>query len=188
MADNRPLYAHWFRCRTCGNRFSVKRLTADSSKVKAPNCPRRSCIGKSRQSHVPDIGFDPSEGKAPALGGSIPTRAFDTAMEMTMQDHGMTDIRDDARPGEPSVPKLRPDLQERADNFFGGQKKQNRGTRGKVDLSGLYGERASQAQNGTPQGTKFVQEGGHAIAPILNSKPTGSSPIPNYTSINPPGT
>ena len=176
-------FIHYFRCRGCGNRFGVTRLTADPAKVKTPRCPRKLCHGRVRQSHQEDIGFDPAEGKAPAQGGSLPVRAFDTAMEMTMQDHGMTDIRDDARPGESSVPKLRPDLQQKVDNYWGGPKKQTR--RGRVDLSGMYGSRTPQV-NGQAPAMKIDAGGGSHIAPILQSRPTGSSPIPAYVDIAAP--
>jgi len=181
--DDRQRYVHWFRCRSCGNRFHVNRLTADSSKVKTPNCPRRSCLGKSRESHTPDIGFDPAEGKAPAVGGSPFARAMDITNEIVAADHGMTDLNTSMRSGEITAPKLRPDLQAKADAFFNPPKRERRG---RVDLSGLYGERAVAAQNGQPAGQKFEAQGGHAIQPILTSKPQGSSPVPAYIDVAPP--
>jgi hypothetical protein len=157
----------------------VKRLTADPAKVKTPKCPRKSCGGKSRESHVPDIGFDAAEGKAPAVGGSLSGRAFDYAMQTTMADHGMTDIKDTMRAGENSVPPLPPRLQQQADSFWN-PKQAPAQRRGRVDLSGLYGAAASQGA--PPPGVqKFSAGEGHAIAPILNSQPTGSSPIPRHT-------
>jgi hypothetical protein len=185
MSDDRPRYAHFFRCRTCGGRFSVVRLTADPARVKTPKCPKRGCLGKIKESHAADIGFDPAEGKAPAQVGSAFARAMDLTNEIVAADHGMTDLNDTMRPGEVTAPKLRPDLQAKADAFFNPPKRERRG---RVDLSGLYGERATGGQNGQPAGQRFVQEGGHAIQPILTSKPTGSSPIPAYTDVAPPRT
>jgi hypothetical protein len=179
--DDRPIHLHGFRCRACGNRFTVKRLTADSSKVKIPKCPRKSCGGKSKASYVPDIGFDAAEGKAPAVGGSLSGRAFDYAMQTTMADHGMTDIKDTVRPGETSVPPLPPRLQQQADSFWN-PKQAPAQRRGRVDLSGLYGPAANQGA--PPPGVQTLASGaGHPIAPILNSRPTGSSPIPAHTII-----
>lgn len=133
---------------------------------------------------MPDVGFDPAEGKAPALGGSSFARAMDLTNEIVAADHGMTNLNDSMRPGEVTAPKLRPDLQAKADAFFSPPKREPR--RGRVDMSGLYGERATAAQNGQPAGMKFVQEGGHAIQPILTSKPQGSSPVPNFIDVATP--
>ncbi len=182
--SEREQFLHSFRCKACGNRFGVKRFTADQSKVKIPKCPRRSCGGRAKASYVPDIGFDAAEGKAPSIGGSLVARGFDTAMQMTMEDHGLTNINDTMRPGEVSAPKLAPALQAKADNFWGGQKKQpEKGMlRGKVDMSGLYGAAATGAP-ATPGVARFTAEQGHAIQPILKSKPTGSSPIPKYVDV-----
>lgn len=119
MTDERPRYRHFFRCRSCGNRFSVDRLTADPAKVN-PRCPRRACQGKARQSHMPDVGMDVAAGKAPGQVGAIPVRAYDMAMEIATQDYGLTDIVDRPRVGESTAPKLPPHLQVKADNFFSG--------------------------------------------------------------------
>lgn len=183
MSDERPRYAHYFRCRTCGGRFNVVRLTADPAKVKAPKCPKRGCLGKIKESHTADIGFDPAEGKAPALGGSSFARAMDITQNIVAQDHGMTDLSDTMRPGEVTAPRLRPDLQKQADEYFSPPKRQRRG---KIDMSPLYGDRAAGGQNGQmPAGVKF-EGGAHPIAPILQSRPTGSSPIPHYTDVATP--
>lgn len=186
MIDDRQWYQHNLRCRMCAHRFHVKRLTADANKVR-PNCPK--CGGRTKQSFQADVGFDPAEGKAPAQIGSIPVRAYDAAMEITMQDHGITDIQDHSRPGavyragETSAPKLRPDLQAQADNFWGGPAKPKR--MGKIDMSPLYGARAQN--NGVTPG-QFNASSGSLIEPILKHKPTGTSAVPDYTPINPPGT
>lgn len=187
--DDRPQYRHFFRCRGCGDRFSVLRLTADPAKVKTPKCPKKRCTARVRVSHQEDIGFDAAEGKAPAQVGAIAVKAFDQTMEMTMADHGMTDIKDNARPGESSVPALRPDLQRQADSFWGsGQKRQAGTRRGRVDLSGMYGERATNAPkvNGQPAAMKFDAGQGSAIEPILRSRPTGSSPVPAFIDVATP--
>jgi hypothetical protein len=189
MTEDRPLFAHFFRCRTCGNRFSVKRLTADPSKVKTPKCPRRGCAGRVKESHMADVGMDVGAGKAPAQVGAIAVRAYDMALEVGAESAGLTDIKDHARPGESLVPALRPDLQKQADSFWGsGQKRQTqKGTiKGRVDLSGLYGSRATEAQGSQPPGMKFEAGQGHAIAPILQAQPTGTSPVPKYRDVAPP--
>lgn len=177
-------WLHNFRCRVCGNRFGVKRKTPDSSKVKTPRCPRKSCGGKARASHVPDIGLDVAAGKAPGHIGHDQVRAYDMALEMTAQDHQMGDLKDRPRPGETSAPPLRPDLQKQADNFWsgGGTRRQPQGgRRGKVDLSPIYGGRATAAQAQTPSAPQFTADRGAAIAPILQmpGKRPGDSPVPH---------
>ena len=179
MPDNRPMFMHMFRCRTCGNRFGVKRLTDDPTKVKTPRCPRKKCGGKSRESHVPDRGFDPAEGRAPATT-SIQAKAFDLAHQWQMEEQRTTDIRSDARPGESSAPKLEPRLQALSDGFWGGKKQQKTRT-ARADLSPIFGERAAAAQSGSPMiGQHFTADNAPGIAPILSAKPTGSSPVPDH--------
>lgn len=180
MIDDRQRYRHYFRCRTCATRFHVDRLTSDQSKVKAPNCPRKSCGGKSRESHVPDAGMDVSAGKAPGVVGSIPVLAYDAAAAIAMSDHGMTDLQDHRRAGEATAPKLRPDLQQKADNFWGGNQQKPRTRMAKVDMSPIYGERAT---GGVPPGAKFSADSAPAVMPILTSRPEGSSPIPKYVDV-----
>lgn len=122
MTDDRPRYEHRFRCRACAHRFSVVRLTADSSKVKTPKCPR--CKGRAKQSFMADVGMDVGAGKAPGVTGAIPVKAYDMALEVAAHNSGLTDINDKPRYGEISAPKLEPRLQQMADNFWGSQKPQ----------------------------------------------------------------
>ena len=179
MSDDRPRYAHWFRCRTCGNRFHVDRLTADSSKVKTPKCPRKSCGGKSKESHVPDIGMDVSAGRAPSTT-SIHATAFDLAYKWQMEEQRTTNILDSARPGESSAPPLEPRLQKLAEGFWGGNRQQKPRS-ARADLSPIFGERAAAAQAGAPpMGAKFSADNAIGVAPILTAKPTGSSPVPDH--------
>lgn len=180
IAADRPRFRHPFRCKVCGGRFFVDRLTDDPAKVKTPRCPHKACRGKAKRSFVDDIGIDIAAGRAPGQIGHVQVRAYDTALQMTAEDHGMTDIRDRARPGENSVPALRPDLQRQADQFWSGPQKQQRNNRqAHVDLSGIYGQRATAAQHGQ-QGARFTADGGSAIAPILQmpGKAPGDSPLP----------
>jgi len=180
MSTDRIRYQHFFRCKVCGTRFHVTRLTADPGRVKTPSCPRKRCGGRTKPSFAPDVGLDVGAGRAPAQTGANPeVRAYDAALKITAEDHGMTDLRDRARPGENSVPPLRPDLQRQADSFWSGPQKPA-ARRGKVDMSPIYGARA---QSGLPSATRFSADKGTAIAPILQAQPTGSSPIPKHTTI-----
>ena len=53
---------------------------------------------------------------------AIQNKAIDKTAEIVMDNYGMTDLRDNVRPGEAMAPKLAPHLQNGADNFFGGRK------------------------------------------------------------------
>lgn len=185
MTD-RPRYQHWFRCRACATRFHVVRVTDDPAKVKTPRCPKKSCGGKAKPSFVPDIPMDVAGGKAPAVtGANVQVSAYDRSMEIAMADHQMTDIQDHSRPGaiyrggESTAPKLPAHLQAQADGFWGGaQKPKTRSA--KVDLSPIYGQRATDA--GAPA-AQFKADAGSLIEPILRHRPAGSSPIPAHTVI-----
>lgn len=61
--------------------------------------------------------FDPT-GPAPAITGSITVRAVDKTAEIVMQDHGLTDLKDNIRVGEAMAPKLPGEQQKVADTFF----------------------------------------------------------------------
>lgn len=180
MTDDRQRYAHPFRCKSCGGRFQVVRFTADPDKVKTPKCPRKSCGGKAKQSFMEDVGMDVAAGKAPGVVGSVPVLAYDASMKIAMEDHQLTDIQDHHRAGEATAPKLRPDLQAKADGFWGGNQQKPRTRTAKVDMSPIYGERAT---GGAPPGARFSADSAPAVMPILTSKPEGSSPIPKYVDV-----
>lgn len=180
--SERALYRHHLRCRACAHRFHVDRVTADPDRVR-PHCPR--CRGKTKQSYVPDIGMDVSAGRAPGVvGANVQTKAYDITMENVMREQQLGDVQDHSRPGavyragEPTAPKLPAHLQVQADNLWGSAS--NRSTRtAKVDLSGVLG--ATPAINGQPPGQRYTADAPSAIAPIVKSKPPGSSPIPPHT-------
>lgn len=184
--DERPRYLHKFRCKACGNQFGVTRFTADSSKVKIPNCPRKKCGGKAKQSFMDDVGMDVAAGKAPATT-SIMANAYDTAMRFAMEDSQSTDIQDHSRPGavvrngESTAPKLPAHLQPMAENFWGGQRKKQNTRTARADLSPVFGQRAIDAQAGAPAvGSRFSADNAVGVAPILTAKPTGTSPVPDH--------
>jgi hypothetical protein len=186
---DRSRFRHFFRCKACGGRFHVDRLTADSAKVKTPNCPRKSCGGKAKQSHMPDIGMDVAAGRAPSTP-SVQATAYDMAMKIAMEDGQVTNIQDHSRPGAPvrngenTAPKLPAHLQPLADGFWGGKRNQGKTRTARADLSPIYGERATAAQGGAPVlGQRFTADNAPGVAPILTSKPTGSSPIPDHVSL-----
>ena len=187
VTDDRPRYEHRFRCRTCAHRFAVVRLTAESSKVKTPKCPR--CKNKAKPSYMADVGMDVAAGKAPGVTGAIPVRAYDMALEVAAHNSGLTDINDRPRYGEISAPKLEPRLQQQADNFWGSAKQQGP-KRMKLNVPlGDAGAPSFTVSNG--RGSQPMQQhgdidtaslisplhkGGEAARPktnMLNSWPTG---------------
>lgn len=141
-----------------------------------PKCPK--CQGKVKQSFVEDKGFDPADGKAPAVvGGNVQTKAYDMALDICAQDQKLGDIQTHRYEGESTAPKLPTHLQKQADAFWGGQQKKSKQM--SVDLSPIYGNRAQPAV----QGQRFVADRGAPIEPILKSKPEGSSPVPPHITI-----
>lgn len=103
------------RCRACGHEYSriLKHLNDPD-----PPCPRKAC----RTAATPLLGIDLEGGKAPSIGGSNTARAIKETSEMVMQTYGLSDLRDDMRPGENAVPKLPPAMQSQVDNFWGGSR------------------------------------------------------------------
>jgi hypothetical protein len=93
--------------------------------------------------------MDVAAGKAPGVIGAPDVVAYDMAMDAAAHNAGLTNLVDKPRYGESSVPKLPPALQEKADNFWG-KPAGAKTVRKRVDLSGLYGERATAAQAASP--------------------------------------
>jgi hypothetical protein len=187
MTDDRQRYRHFFRCKACATRFHVDRLTADPAKLKTPACPKKSCKGKVKASYQADVGMDVGAGKAPGIvGANVQTKAYDRAMEITMADHGMSDIQDASRPGavyrpgESTAPKLPMHLQKQADSFWGSQQQKPATRTAKVNMSGIFG----QPQQAPAPVAQFKADSGTALDPILKHRPPGSSPVPEHTVIH----
>jgi len=132
-------YKVTFKCEHCAHVF-VKVLK--SLDAPDPACPNLACPGPhfnraDRCSAPAEVIPDPVQvmsdkmdweaGKAPSVGGSNIAKAVDYTAEVVMQDHGMTDLKDNVRTGETMAPRLTPKLQTAADNFFSPGKKQQRG-------------------------------------------------------------
>ena len=60
----------------------------------------------------------PTTGPAPAIGGSTIVRAIDHTAQIVMEDHKLTDLKDNVREGETMAPKLPAPMQQAADTFF----------------------------------------------------------------------
>jgi hypothetical protein len=175
--SEKALYRHFWRCRMCSNRFHTDRATEDASAMN-PRCPK--CKGKAKESFVADKGFDPGEGKAPAVvGANVQVKAYDMALDICAKDQGLTDIQTHRYEGEGTAPKLRPDLQRQVDGFWSGAQKRTKKTA--VDLSPIYGDRAKPPANAT----RFKADTGSLLDPIMrgpNAQP-GASAVPAHTVI-----
>lgn len=104
-----PKMAITFRCRTCAMKFRVEQYDDDPD----PKCPNLECGAVQTP-----IGMDVGGGRAPAIGGSLNTRAMDTATRMVMEDQGLTDLQEAKREGDTMAPKLSTTQQRMADSMF----------------------------------------------------------------------
>src|SRR5579863_2292425 len=103
------IYVLTMRCTKCGLKWKQRSKTQHP---KRSRCPNAEC-GKINR----EIGFDPT-GTAPAIGGSIMTRAIDKTAQIVMEDHKLSDLRDNVREGDIMAPKLPAAQQQMADSLF----------------------------------------------------------------------
>lgn len=124
--------------------------------------------------------MDVAAGKAPGLIGAANVVAYDMAMEAAAHNAGLTDLNDRPRYGESSVPKLRPDLQHKVDNFFGpanGSPKPKT-VQKRVDLSGMFGQRAIDAQKASPiPGMKHIAPIAAGLPSAMVNRPGAPPPV-----------
>ena len=108
-------YRQKCHCKSCGH---VWTRYADAADSKPKKCPNKKC-GQLQMS----IGFDPTSGRAPGIvGANNSVKAVDMAAQIAMEDYGLTDLKDNVRPGESMAPPLAPVQQQKADSFFSGGK------------------------------------------------------------------
>ena len=98
-----------YRCKGCGVKFKATIYQGDPD----PDCPNLEC-----STTQTSIGFDPSTGRAPSMGGSLGVRAFDEATSIVMADQGLTNLSDAPREGDSMAPKLPIAQQRVADAVF----------------------------------------------------------------------
>lgn len=118
------------KCLACGHRYARVMRAMDEYELETipdPPCP---CCEKAGR--IPAFNYE--SGKAPAAIGSLLAQAVDTTAQIVMEDHGMTDLRDNVREGETAAPKLAPKLQAMADGMFARPKNRRRPTGGIFDL------------------------------------------------------
>lgn len=99
---------------SCHTNFGIP---AAGGFISKPFCPR---CGQNDVAFVGTTAPNPISAESRVKNGAV-----DSTAEIIMQDYKMTDLRDDARMGETSTPKLAPKMQAAADNFFTPQKNKN---------------------------------------------------------------
>ena len=118
------MYRISYRCEKCGHTW-IRTLKAVPKKD--PPCPSAKCEERSRVQQLErenaNLQRMLQDGAGPAhIGHKNVVKAVDATANMVMQDYGMTDLRDNLRPGDTMAPKLPGPQQAMADNYFGGQK------------------------------------------------------------------
>jgi len=115
------------KCLRCGHEYQrIVRSLNDPD----PPCPRKACKLATEAETAARAERNRSEifeaGQFPGITGDKPmVKAIDATASQVMQDYGLTDLKDNIRPGETMAPKLPGKMQEAADNFFGGGAKAN---------------------------------------------------------------
>ena len=110
-----------YRCSDCGHTW--KSGWRRSVPKKDPPCPNTHCaeMRAARQMAIENANLKRmlAEQQPPAqIGNKMIVKAVDATAEITMQDYGLTDLKDNIRPGENMVPKLPPQQQAMADSYF----------------------------------------------------------------------
>ncbi len=116
------------RCLRCGKEYSYV-----ASNVVGPDrpCPKKACVKAALEADFAireaNLRKMLEEQRAPGhIGENVQVKAIDATAEIVMQDHKLTNLKDNIRPGESMAPKLPPQQQKAADNFFsGGPKRMN---------------------------------------------------------------
>jgi hypothetical protein len=112
-------YKVTYECDRCGHQWS--RVYKTIPKVDPP-CPTMDCRVAARvdQELREQRNFQSivDHGAPGVIGANPAVQAIDKTAEIVMRDHGLTDLRDNVREGEIMAPKLRPDLQAKADSVF----------------------------------------------------------------------
>jgi hypothetical protein len=111
------------RCLRCGELYSwvTKKITDDDRP-----CPKKKCKAAALEEQIEREVANRTkmfeEQRAPGVIGDKPiVKAIDTTANIVMEDHHLTDLKDNIREGEPMAPKLPPQQQRAADEFFSGK-------------------------------------------------------------------
>jgi predicted nucleic acid-binding Zn-ribbon protein len=120
-------YRITFGCDKCGHEWQ---RTLDYVPKRNPACPKRSCRESTaleeKDREIARLQAMLAEQRPPGhIGANNAVRAVDETAKIVMEDYGMTDLKDNVRPGENVAPKLPPAQQAAADGMFA---KNNGGT------------------------------------------------------------
>jgi hypothetical protein len=110
-------------CKRCGKTFRY--TTAKITDTDRP-CPKKACKQAAHSEQVMREAENLSrmiESQRPPghIGEKISVKAVDETAKIVMEDHHLTDLKDNIRTGEAMAPKLPGDQQRLADGFFGGE-------------------------------------------------------------------
>jgi hypothetical protein len=115
-------YKITYKCERCGH---VYHRTFKVVPRKDPPCPNKSCADKAEiedlKKRLDNLTRMLESGQAPAhIGQNVRVKAIDTTANIVMEDYKFTNLKDRVEPGEGVAPKLPPQQQAMADNYFGG--------------------------------------------------------------------
>lgn len=101
-----------YKCNTCNHVFEHFHKNADEP---LPDCPR--CVLMAELSDVEKL---PSVFKTRSTRAAQTAKAADTMYKIAEEDYGLTNMKDNLREGDIAavMPKLPPELQKNADNFW----------------------------------------------------------------------
>ena len=109
------------RCLRCGHEYN---RVVSNLMSKNPPCPKKACkeaaIEEEVRKRLANAQAILESGDFPGVTGNRNVKIVDGVAEQVMSDYKLTDLRDNIRPGESMAPKLPPQMQKQADNFFGG--------------------------------------------------------------------
>ena len=109
------------RCMQCYEEYTweTTKLTKRDKPCPNPICKEALRIKKAAQ-QAKNFAAILEHGPPALTGNNNMVKAVDTTADIVMRDHGLTDLKDNIRPGESMAPKLPKPMQDAADNFFGG--------------------------------------------------------------------
>jgi hypothetical protein len=116
-----------YRCVRCGHLYHQ---IASSLQIPDKPCPKKACreaiLEEEIMRRAENLAAVLAAKSFPGIVGDKPiVKAIDTTAQVVMEDYGMTDLKDNLRPGDSMAPKLPPEQQKKVDNFFSGGAKKN---------------------------------------------------------------
>jgi hypothetical protein len=120
------------RCRSCKYKYKRVIYCEPDEIDDEPNPPCPKCEKKARRTDVyeqatpalPHAGMAGviEAASAPGIVGAPQVKAIDTAARIVMEDHHLTNLKDNVREGDIMAPSLPPAQQQQVDNFWSAPK------------------------------------------------------------------